>query len=83
MCDVEGRPEIICPMLIWVNDWVSKNHGTCFNKARWRLFMKKLSVLGIIGGAALLTAAPCSLEWSQKTMTLSLDTAHARVARRG
>ena len=28
--------------------------------------MKRLSMLGIIGGAALLTAAPFSLQWSQK-----------------
>jgi hypothetical protein len=45
--------------------------------------MKKLSVLGIIGGAALLTAAPFSLQWSQQTVTLSLDTADARAARVG
>ena len=43
--------------------------------------MKKLSVLGIIGGAALLTAAPFSLQWSQKTVTLSLDSADARIGR--
>ena len=28
--------------------------------------MKKLAILGIIGGAAILTAAPLSLQWSQK-----------------
>jgi hypothetical protein len=37
--------------------------------------MKRLGVLGIIAGAMLLTAAPFSIEWSQKiaapTMTLS------------
>jgi hypothetical protein len=43
--------------------------------------MKKLSVLGIIGGAALLTAAPFSLQWSQKNVALSLDTADARIGR--
>ena len=43
--------------------------------------MKKLSVLGIIGGAALLTAAPFSLQWSQKTVALSLDSADARIGR--
>ena len=37
--------------------------------------MKKLSMLGIIGGAALLTAAPFSLQWSQKNVALSLDRA--------
>ena len=45
--------------------------------------MKKLSVLGIIGGAALLAAAPFSLQWSQKTVTLSLDSADARIGRPG
>ena len=44
--------------------------------------MKKLSVLGIIGGAALLTAAPFSLQWSQKNVALSLDSAEARIGRR-
>ena len=39
--------------------------------------MKKFSVLGIIGGAALLTAAPLSLQWSQKNVALSLDSAEA------
>ena len=45
--------------------------------------MKKLSVLGIIGGAALLTAAPYSLQWSQKNVALSLDSAEARIGRPG
>jgi hypothetical protein len=47
--------------------------------------MKKLSVLGIIGGAALLTAVPFSLQWSQKnvgsaapTMLLTLSQAEAQ-----
>ena len=43
--------------------------------------MKKLSVLGIIGGAALLTAAPFSLHRSQNTVALSLDSADARIGR--
>ena len=43
--------------------------------------MKKLRMLGIIGGAALLTAAPFSLDWSQKNVVLSLDSADARVGR--
>ena len=43
--------------------------------------MKKLRVFGIIGGAALLAAAPFSLQWSQKTVTLSLDSAEARIGR--
>ena len=43
--------------------------------------MKKLTLLGIIGGAALLTAAPFSLQWSQKNVALSLDSADARIGR--
>jgi hypothetical protein len=42
--------------------------------------MKKL-MLGIIGGAALLTAAPVSLQWSQDEVSLSPDSANARTAR--
>jgi len=40
--------------------------------------MKKLGMLGIIGGAAILTAAPLSPQWSQKTVMLSLDSAQAQ-----
>src|SRR5260370_12454472 len=40
--------------------------------------MKELGMLGIIGGAALLTAAPLSLQWSQKNVTLSLASAEAQ-----
>jgi hypothetical protein len=43
--------------------------------------MKKLDMLGIIGGTALLTAAPFSLQWSQKNVALSLDSAEARIGR--
>jgi hypothetical protein len=43
--------------------------------------MNKLRVLGIIVGAALLSAAPFSLQWSQKNVALSLDSADARVGR--
>ncbi len=43
--------------------------------------MKRLGMLGIIGGAAILTAAPLSLQWSQKNVALSLDSAEARVGR--
>jgi hypothetical protein len=43
--------------------------------------MKKLSMLGIIGGAAFLTAAPFTLQWSQGSVSLSVDTADARVGR--
>ena len=43
--------------------------------------MKKISTLAIIVGAALLTATPLSLQWSQKNVALSLDSADARVGR--
>jgi hypothetical protein len=43
--------------------------------------MKKLSMLRIIGGAALLTAVPFSLQWSQKNVALSFDNAEARIGR--
>jgi hypothetical protein len=43
--------------------------------------MKKLSMLGIIVGAALLSAAPFSLQLSQKNVALSLDSADAKVGR--
>ena len=43
--------------------------------------MKQLSTLGIIGGAALLIAAPFSLQWSHKNALLSLDSAEARIGR--
>jgi hypothetical protein len=50
--------------------------------------MKKLGMLGTIGGAALLTVAPFSLQWSQDEVSLSLNSAtsiagvHRRVYRR-
>ena len=43
--------------------------------------MKMHSVIGLIGGAALLTAAPVSLHRSQNTVALSLDSADARIGR--
>ena len=43
--------------------------------------MKHLGTLAIIGGAALLIAAPFSLQWSQKNVRLSLDSAEARTGR--
>jgi hypothetical protein len=43
--------------------------------------MKKLCMLGIIGGAALLTAAPFTLHWSPNNVSLSVDSAEARVGR--
>ncbi len=42
--------------------------------------MKKLGMLGIIGGAALLTAAPFSLQLSQENVALSINGAEARIA---
>jgi len=39
--------------------------------------MKKLGMLGIIAGAALLTAAPFSLQWSQ--VALSINSAEAQI----
>jgi hypothetical protein len=43
--------------------------------------MKKLGMLGIIGGATLLTAAPFSLQWSQENVALSINSAEARIGR--
>jgi hypothetical protein len=43
--------------------------------------MKKLTLLGVIIGAALLSAIPFSLQTSQKSVVLSLDSAEARVGR--
>jgi hypothetical protein len=43
--------------------------------------MKKLSVLAIVVGAVLLSAAPFSVQWSQGNVALSLDRADARVGR--
>jgi hypothetical protein len=39
--------------------------------------MKKLGMLGIIGGAALLTVVPFSLQWSQDEVSLSLNSVNA------
>jgi hypothetical protein len=41
--------------------------------------MKTLGMLGIIGGAALLTVAPFSLQWSEDEVSLSLATVNARI----
>jgi hypothetical protein len=43
--------------------------------------MKKFGMLGIIGGAALLTVAPFSPQWSQDEVSLSLNSANARIGR--
>ena len=42
------------------------------------LIMQKLGMLGVIGGAVILTAAPLSLQWSQKDVALSLASAEAQ-----
>jgi hypothetical protein len=43
--------------------------------------MRQLRAFGIIGGAALLIAAPFSLQWPHKNALLSLDSAEARTGR--
>jgi hypothetical protein len=44
--------------------------------------MKKLSLLGVTLSATLLAAAPFSIQWSPaKILTLSLNTADARIGR--
>jgi hypothetical protein len=44
--------------------------------------MNKLSALGVVIGATLLCATPLSLQWShEKSVSLSLDTANARIGR--
>jgi len=48
----------------------------------WRPSVRQLGMIGIIGGAALLIAAPFSLQWSQKNVSLSLASAEARTATR-
>jgi len=40
--------------------------------------MKKLGMLRILSGAALLTVAPFSLQWSQDEVSLSLNSVNAR-----
>jgi hypothetical protein len=42
--------------------------------------MTKLGMLGTIAGAAILTAAPLSLQWSHTNVGLSLDSAEAQIA---
>jgi hypothetical protein len=43
--------------------------------------MKKVSMLVIIVGAAFLSAAPFSLQFSQNNVVVSVDSADARVGR--
>src|SRR5262249_44031719 len=49
-------------------------------RASRRSIMTKLSMFGIIGGAALLTVAPFSLQWSQDEVSLSLSSANAQTS---
>jgi hypothetical protein len=60
----------------------SSKSGGNLTSYPWRPTMKKLSVLAIIVGGALLAAAPFSFQWSpEKNVVLSLDRADARVGR--
>src|SRR5215475_1126374 len=64
---------------------VAKRYGPCaasppsIAMSSGRPIMKKLGMLGIIGGAALLTVAPFSLQRSQDEVSLSLNSADARI----
>jgi hypothetical protein len=62
------------------NDWQSANAASSIKRdyQDGGPMMKKLGMLGIIGGAAILTAVPLSLQWSQKNVTLSLASAEAQ-----
>jgi hypothetical protein len=62
------------------NDWQSANAAGSIKRdyQDGGPIMKKLGMLGIIGGAAILTAVPLSLQWSQKNVTLSLASAEAQ-----
>src|SRR5215475_8656787 len=66
---------------------VAKRYGPCaasppsIAMSSGRPIVKKLGMLGIIGGAALLTVAPVSLQWSQDEVSLSLNSANARIVR--
>jgi len=62
------------------NNWQSANAADSI-KCEYQdggPIMKMLGMLGIIGGAAILTAAPLSLQWSQKNVALSLASAEAQ-----
>jgi hypothetical protein len=65
------------------NDWQSANAAGRIKRdyQDGEPIMKKLGMLGIIGAAAILTAAPLSLQWSQTSVALSLDSAQAREGR--
>jgi hypothetical protein len=62
------------------NDWQSANAASSTKRdyQDGGSIMKKIGMLGIIGGAAILSAAPLSLQWSQKNVMLSLASAEAQ-----
>src|SRR5262249_48089608 len=66
---------------------VAKRYGPCaasppsIAMSAGRPIMKKFGMLGIIGGAALLTVAPFLLQWSQDEVSLSLNSVNARIGR--
>src|SRR5262249_25806715 len=79
-----ARPGLSFMSAPWGLSWNAmrkRRVGSVWAISSWRAIMKKLSMLGIIVGAALLSAAPFSLQWSQKDVALSLDSADARVGR--
>jgi hypothetical protein len=43
--------------------------------------MRKLTIIGLSAGTALLCAVPVSLQWSQDKLSVSLDTANAVIGR--
>src|SRR5262249_15610145 len=68
-------PKSICIGPAWPdmankNDWQSANAAGRIKRdyQDGEPIMKKLGMLGIIGAAAILTAAPLSLQWSQTTL---------------
>src|SRR5262249_34926705 len=66
---------------------VAKRYGPCaaspasIAMTSGRPIVKKLGMLGIIGGAPLLTVAPVSLQWAQNEISRSLYSVHARIGR--
>src|SRR5262249_24162649 len=66
---------------------VAKRYGSCAESppsiamSSGRPIMKKLGMLGIIGGAALLTVAPFLLQWWEDEVSLSLNSVNARIGR--
>src|SRR5262245_65918063 len=82
-------PKSICIGPAWPdmankNDWQSANAAGRIKRdyQDGEPIMKKLGMLGIIGAAAILTAVPLSLQWSQTSVAVSLDSAQVREGRR-